>query len=325
MVLLLTRNDIESIMDMKFCLRAVEDAFRQLGQGNVSMPPRVSIPISTHQGYCFLMPAYIHGEREALAIKIVTQYNNNPTMHHLPTVQASVLLYSPVTGALVAIMDGVLFTAMRTGAASGVATNYLARKDSKTLGVIGTGFQARTQTMAILEVRKIERIRAYDIYPENCQKFCEDIGTKFKVECICSRDANDVVVGSDIIVTATTSETPVFDGKLLEEGTHVNSIAGLGQELDEYTIKNSKLVVDSRQAALEEARDIIIPIKKGVISPGHVYAELSELVLGKKRGRTNAEEITVFKSVGLAVEDAATARELYDLAKERRVGTDIPL
>lgn len=324
MVLLLARKDLESVMNMRFCLGTVEEAFRELTLGNVSMPNRVLIALSRHDSHYFLMPAYVHGEKEALVTKAGTDSPNNPTKHGLPTVQAVVLLFDAEKGSLLSIMDGRYFTAMRTGAASGVATNLLARREARTLGVIGTGFQARAQTMAMLEVRKIEKIKAYDIYPEICRKYCDEISERFDVQCACTTNSKEAVVGSDIIVTATTSKTPVFRGSDLADGTHVNSIGGIGcPELEESILKRAKLVVDSKETALKEAPDIINAIKNGGISEDHIHAELGELILGKKTGRTDPKEITVFRTVGVAAEDATTARAVYELAKKRNIGADI--
>lgn len=324
MVLILTREELESIVNMKDCIEVVEEGFKRLALGEVVMPKRSAIPIKNYNGLFLLMPAYIE-KLNVLSTKIVTDYPENPLKQNLPTVQAWVLYFDATTGSLEAIMDGVFFTAMRTGAAGGVAIKYLARENAEIIGVFGAGAQARTQIIAAREVRDVKEVKVYDIYPEKSKRFHEELSKlDFKVR-VC-KEPRDVVSKTDIVITATTSKKPVFDGDWLEEGTHINSIGGVGcQELDEKTIKRAKLVVDYREAVLEEASDIIIPIKKGIITPEHIYAEIGEIALGKKQGRVDPKEITVFRTVGVAAEDAVTAKMVYEKAKERNVGNFIEI
>jgi ornithine cyclodeaminase/alanine dehydrogenase len=261
---------------------------------------------------------------DALGMKLVSAYPDNPTKYNLPTILGTVLLNDPRTGALLSIMDGAWITAMRTGAVSGVATRYLAREDARTVGIFGTGVQARTQLMAMKEARKLKDVKAYDIVPENSRKFSEEMTESLGITVMPEKDPMEVVSGSDIIVTATTSKVPVFNGEWLKEGVHINGVGshhGPGvKELDEVTIRKAKVVVDQREASLKEAGDLMDPISKDVISADHIYAELGELVTGKKKGRTSNNEITVFKSVGLAIQDVATGMKVYELAKAKGVG-----
>ena len=328
MVLLLNRKDLESILTMKDVMKAVEEAFRQFALGNVKMPLRPLIRLEKSNGSVNYMPAYVGGIN-ALAVKVVAVYPDNPKNHNLPTIQGTVLLHDPETGSLLAIMDGGFITAMRTGAASGVATKYLARKNAKVLGIFGCGTQARTQLAAVNETRKLETAKAYDVLPQARKTFSEEMSKKLGINVIPTDNPKDVVTNSDIIITATTSKEPVFKGKWLENGCHINGIGshfGPGwREFDETTIKRAKVVVDSKEACLKEAGDIIDPIQMGVISQDHIYAELGEIIAGKKKGRINDDEITLFKSVGLALQDTATAMKAYEKAKALNIGKTVSI
>jgi alanine dehydrogenase len=326
MVLVLTRQDVESILTMKDTMMAVEEAFRQLDQGTVDMPLRPVIRPRKYGGLVTFMPAYIDG-MDALGMKLVTAYPDNPKKYDLPTILGTILLNDPRTGALLSIMDGAWITAMRTGAAGGVATKYLAREDSRTIGVFGAGVQAKTQLMAVKETRNVKEARAYDIVPENARKFSEEMTAKLGITVVATKNAIDVVSESDIVIAATTSKVPVFNGDWLKLGAHINGIGshhGPGvKELDEATIKKAKVVVDQRDASLREAGDLIDPISKGTVTPDHIYAELGEIVSGKKKGRTSSTEITLFKSVGLAIQDISTAVKVYELAKNMGIGKNV--
>jgi ornithine cyclodeaminase/alanine dehydrogenase len=272
------------------------------------------------------MPAYLE-EMNALGIKVVSVYPDNPKLG-LPTILGVVLLTEPKSGELLAVMDGAYLTAVRTGAASGVATKHLARKDADEVGIIGTGVQGKKQVAAVCEVRPIKKVKAYDVLPDKCKLFCSEVSKELGVKVVQVGSARDAVSGSDIVLTASTSKTPVVEGEWLEEGTHVNAIGSHtpdARELDATAVKRAKLVVDSKEAALKEAGDLIIPISQGLLSQDHIFAELGEVVTGKKPGRENESEITLFKSQGLAIQDISTARRVYDLAIKKGVGRVVQL
>ena len=326
MALLLTRKDVESALTMPDAISAVEEAFRQQQLGTVQLPLRTPIRIPQHKGTVLFMPAYIGG-MDALGMKVVKVYPENPSQHGLPTILATVLLNDPRTGELIALMDGAYLTAMRTGAASGVATKYLARPESKVVGVFGAGIQARTQLMAMCAVRPITEARVYDPAPGAASNFCRDMGAALGITARPADTARDAVEGCDIIVTASTSKTPVFDGQWLAPGAHINGVGSHAldaRELDSVTIKRSKVIVDLRSAALAEAGDLVTPINAGEITADHMYAELGEIVAGKQ-GRADASEITIFKSVGLAVQDVSTAIKVYELARQKGIGQEVSL
>ena len=256
----------------------------------------------------------------------VAQYDENLKCG-LPTILASILLSDPQNGKPLAMMEGAYLTALRTGAASGVATKYLARRDSKVVGVIGTGVQARTQIWAMTEVlRNIAKVKAYDVSPGRVEGFAKDISQKLGLDVETVETSKQCVENSDLIVVASTSRVPVLDGNWLTKGTHVNSIGVSGpegRELDDTTIKKAKIVVDTKEGVLAETGDLIIPIKRGIISQENIYAELHEIVGGKKPGRTSDDEVTCWKAVGMAIEDAAVAKLVYDKAKKEGIGKEV--
>ena len=327
MPLLLTRKDVETVLTMKDAIAAVEEGFRQLALGNVTMPQRTAIRLSDHHGLHLGMPAYVGGADEggSLALKVVTVYPDNPSKYGLPTTIGTLLLNDPRTGALVAIMDAGFLTAMRTGAVSGVATRYLAREDASSVGVFGAGVQARAQLVAVCEVRPIERAVVCDPRQESREAYAAEMAERLSISIEPSGDPR-ACVENDIVVTASSSKTPVFEGAWLVPGTHVNGIGSHSpdaRELDTETIQRAKIVPDLASACLAEAGDLIIPIQERAITEDHIHANLGEVVAGLKPGRESDEEITLFKSVGLAVQDAAAAARVYELAQATGVGTEI--
>jgi ornithine cyclodeaminase/alanine dehydrogenase len=325
MVLILSRSDLEKILTMKDVIEYVEMAFLELQRGTAILPMRATITLSEKHGWIGVMPAYL-GRMGSLSTKIVTVFEKN-LEKNMPTIMATIMLNDSETGAPLAIMDGTLITAMRTGAVCGVATKYLARKDSKNVGIFGAGVQARTQLMAMCAVREIRKALVHDVVKERAESFASEMSKILKIP-VEACEPRDLVAQSDIIVTATTSKTPVFDGSWVKPGTHLNLIGSFKpdvREVDEEVIKKAKIVVDQKSAALEEAGDIIIPLKAGIITEKDIYAELGELAAGLKPGRTSDFEITLFKSVGLGIQDCAAAWLAYMRAKEKGVGMEVEL
>lgn len=325
MPLLLTRDDVAGVLQMSDCMDVVEKAFGELAAGTAVLPLR--IPITPPDGLALYMPAYLK-ELGALACKVVTVYKNNPSKHGLPTTIGKVLLQDPETGDVICIMDGGYLTAVRTGAVSGVATKYLARKDKGQIaGIFGAGVQAKMQLWAVTEAREITKALVYDISDEATTGFIKEMSVKLNLEIVRAVSPEEILE-TDIFCTATSSPTPIFDGLKVREGTHINGIGSHtpgARELDAEIIKRSKFIADSTEACLKEAGDIIIPIKDGVIEENHIYAELGEIILGKKPGRINDGEITLFKSNGLAIQDVAAAKLIYDRAIEAGIGAKVDL
>lgn len=326
MVLVISREEIEKILTMKEVIYEVELAFKNLSLKKAIMPIRSNIPLTKHNGIIYYMPAYIE-ETDALAVKVVSVHKEN-YKYGLPTTQAVILLNEAKTGRLLSIMDGGYITAMRTGAASGVATKYLAKKKVKIAGILGAGVQARTQLWAICEVKPIELAYVYDVKHDIMEKYSQEMSKKLGIYVKPIENVKKLIEESEIICTATTSKTPIFNGEWLVEGTHINAIGAHTpdtRELDTITIKKSKVVVDSYEACLKEAGELIIPIKEGVITKDHIHAELGEVIAGIKTGRENDKEITLFKSVGLAIQDTATALIVYRKALENKLGREIKI
>jgi len=238
------------------------------------------------------------------------------------------LLNDPATGELLALMDGILLTAMRTGATSALATKYLSRKDSETLGIIGAGAQAPFQAEAISKVRSIHKILVYDKDQKIAGHFSEAVSKSLQIPVHAMASPQKVVVGSDILVTVTTSTTPVFDGHDLKKGTHINAVGAYTpemRELDDVTVRRSKIVVDTYEGCMAEAGDLLIPIRDGKFSKENIHADLGEIVLGQKPARTREDEITLFESVGFALEDLMVATLAYKKAGEQGVGLEFTL
>jgi ornithine cyclodeaminase/alanine dehydrogenase len=325
MTLILNKSDVISVLTMKDCMDAMEKAFSELTSGTAVLPLRTAI--APPDGLSLYMPAYLK-KMEALACKVVTVYKNNPLKYNLPTTIGKVLLQDPATGDVICIMNGGYLTAVRTGAASGVATKYLARKeDGQVAGIFGAGVQAKMQLWAIAEARKLSRAIVYDISEGAVDAFIKELSNKLNLEIIHAASP-DEVLKADIICTATSSATPLFDGNKVKEGTHINGIGSHtpgARELDTAIVKRSKFIGDSREACFKEAGDIIIPLNAGEIPESHFYAELGEIITGKKPARENDSEITIFKSNGLAIQDAATARLVYEKAVSGGIGVKIEI
>lgn len=325
MTLILNKEEVAYVLDMKDCIKAVEDAFTELANGTADMPMRSNI--KSPDGLSLYMPAYLKGMK-ALACKVVTVFKENPVRHHLPTTIGKVLLQNPETGDVICIMNGGLLTAIRTGAASGVATKYLARDEKEmTVGIFGTGVQAQMQLEAMCAVRDIKKAWAFDINEEIAKKFARQMHEKLGIEIVVAAD-RDELLQADILCAATSSPTPIFDGSKVKAGTHINGIGSHtpnARELDTEIIKKAKFVGDSKEACFNEAGDIMIPLDAGEIEETHYYGDLGEVITKRKEGRVNDTEITIFKSNGLAIQDAATAKLVYDKAIEKGIGTEVEI
>ena len=324
----ISRNDLESILKMEEVIEAVEGAFADYARGRWVIPSRTHFNLP--EGVILSMPSFLspgEGAGGILGAKLVSVFPGNPEKG-FPLIYGLYLLYDPTTGSPLALIDGVYLTGVRTGAASAVATKYLSRSDSKALGIIGTGVQAGFQLKAILTVRAIEVCYFFDKIEDRARKFAEDYSDKLGVKLEVLSSPDEVVGKSDVVVTATTSPIPVVSGSSLREGTHLNVIGAFTpetREVDSEAVKKACLFVDSYEGALSEAGDLLIPMGEGVISREDIRGELSEVVTGIKPGRTTRDEITLFKSVGFAIEDAAVGRLAYEKALERGIGTQIEL
>jgi len=322
-VLVLSRRDLEKAVSMREAIEAVEKAFLALYRGEVKQPLRSIVEAAG--GYVLNMPCY-YPAAKSFTVKTVSVFEEN-LRRGLPTIFATVLLIDPETGMPLAVMEGGYLTALRTGAATGVATKYLAREDSEVLAIVGAGFQAPFQAKAVMEVRGIRRVLIYDISRERSEGLAEEL-RRLGVEARAAGSCREAVEQADVVVLATTAREPAISGDWVKPGTHLNSIGWMGtdaRELDTKTVLMSKLVVDSREAVLAESGDILIPIREGAMSEEHIYAEIGEVIAGEKPGRESEREVTLWKSVGQAVQDAAVAKLAYERAAEAKLGVEVEL
>ena len=324
-VLILNKRDIESLLSMRTCLELMERALASLARGKVVLPLRPVLRIPDSRNVFALMPAY-SAELEAIGTKFITVFPDNHGTE-LDSHQGAVILIDGERGNLLALMDAASITAIRTAAVSGVATKLLAGSDVTTLAILGSGVQARTHVDAMLEVRPFRKVLVWSRNAEHAKalvKSFESRGVEFEV----ARDAQSAVRSADVVCTVTASPQPVLHGKWLRPGTHINAVGAslpTARELDSEAVRMADVWVDRRESALNEAGDLLIPIKEGVISADHIRGEIGELLSGHDRGRGDGKEITLFKSLGLAIEDLACAHYLHDRAKSDRVGTWVEL
>jgi ornithine cyclodeaminase/alanine dehydrogenase len=324
MTLVLGELDVNALTEMTALISVLENGQIEHSRGKVVQPMRSRVTISPYPGFLDIMPGYVK-KSDALSVKVLTSRKNNREAGR-PVIYATVLLIDARSGRLMAIMDGGSVTAIRTAAVSGVATRYLARKDARSLAVIGTGRQARTHLWSMLNVRPIEKIIAHDHHIESAERFKQEMENRFHVKIVLVESVEDAVKTADIVVLSTTTTDPVLRGDWLREGMHINSIASATpnvRELDTTAIKKSKVVVDSKEVALLESGDILIPISEGEVTSGHIHAEVGEIAAGKKPGRLNDQEITLYKSMGLAIQDTAAANWLYQKAREHGRGIEV--
>lgn len=325
-VLLIRDSEARSLLNMNVVLELVEKAFREKALGRVQMPPKTYLYYKKYDGDLRTMPSYLE-TLDISAVKVVNVHPNNKD-HGLPSIMATILLIDPKTGGIVSIMDGTWITAMRTGAASGIATKYLARKDSKSLGLVGLGVQAITQLMAITKVIHIEEVRVFDISLKAKDKFVQKIEKEYRgIKVITAKNVKDAILNVDIAVTTTPAKAPIVKNEYISPGTHINAVGADApgkEELDPLIIKRSKVVVDDIEQACHSG-EINIPLRKGIIKSEDIYAELGEIIVKKKLGRENNGEVTVFDTTGLAILDAITADFVYKKAVQNNCGENIEL
>jgi ornithine cyclodeaminase len=327
-MLFLKKEDIKKVFSMNDAIDAIKEAFSMYSQGKSVVPLRVNINIPKYQGQNLYMPVYMD-DLNIGGIKIVSVFPGN-IEKGINSVQATMVLINEETGEVSSILDGTYLTQLRTGAAQGAATDILARKDSKIGVLFGTGEQASSQLEAMLIARKLEKVYVFDINKIRAEEFADKIQSEligYNTEIIANSDVDKVLPVADIITTVTTSKNPVFDGRLVKEGAHINGIGAYTpdmQEIDEYLVKRAdRVFVDSKKAVLSEAGDFIIPIKRGIIDSNRINGELGEVISGGILGRQSDKEITLFKTVGIAVEDVVVAAEIYRRALNAGLGTKL--
>jgi ornithine cyclodeaminase/alanine dehydrogenase-like protein (mu-crystallin family) len=321
----LSAQDVRRAFPMKLAVAAMKEAFIQISGGKTVAPPRTSLEIPEYNGDTLVMPVYAPATR-LIGLKLATLFGDNPAQG-LPLLQALILVMDATTGAPLAVMNGADITAIRTGAASGAATDLLARKDSRVAAIFGAGVQGRSQLEAVCAVRSIRQAYIFDPNPGQAASFAREMGEKLSIPVTVA--ASTATLGeADIICTATSSAEPVFADKELKSGAHINAIGSYKlhkREVPPETVLRAKVFVDQVESCLEEAGDIIIPLNEGLISQDHILGEIGEILNGDKPGRTSGDQITFFKSVGNAVQDLVSAAKILEAAREMNLGVEVTL
>jgi alanine dehydrogenase len=320
-VLIADQEQVSRLLPMDECIDVMENTLKMLAQGEALLPLRTMLVLPDGQNLMGLMPSYLGGI-QSVGVKVIAAFPSNYGTEY-DTHQGVVLLFDTQHGLLRAIVDGTAVTALRTAAVSGVATRLLARPDAGDLALIGAGTQARTHLEAMSEVRKIRRVRVFSLPLEGAFQFAERESQRHGIQVEVRESAPDAVAGADIICTVTTAKEPVVQGDWIAPGAHINAVGAFTpatREVDTGAVVRSRLYVDRRESALAEAGEFLIPKAEGAIGDDHIVGELGELLLGEVQGRTDSQQITLFKSLGIAVEDLASARHVYEKAQRERTG-----
>jgi len=321
-ILLVNQSEVAAWLPMRECIDVMADAFKMLASGNTILPLRPIMWLPERIGALAMMPAYMK-DINAMGLKVLTLFPGNHGTQY-DSHQGAVLLCEATHGGLLAIMDATAITAIRTAAVSGLATKLLAREDAHDLAILGTGTQARTHLEAMLLVRKIARVRVWSRNAAPAGKFAEHESQRYQIKIEAVETARDAIIGADIICATTAAKEPIVLGEWLKPGAHINAVGActpITRELDTNAMLKSHLIVDRRESALYEAGDFIIPKKEGALDDTHIRGELGEILLGQIHGRTSPEQITLFKSLGLAIEDLAAAQHIYTKIAEKGAGT----
>lgn len=321
----LSSADVRQALPMADAIIAMKSAYEQLSAGSAEMPLRSRTP-AANDGILLTMPAYLKASAE-LGVKIVSVFPQNAEQG-LPIIHAMVLAFDATTGQPLAILEGGELTAIRTGAGAGAATDLLAREDSRTVAIIGSGVQARTQLLAVCAVRPIEQAFVYSHDTARLGTFAQSLQAELNIPITVTANADEAVAQADIVCTATTSTTPVFSTSALQLGTHINAIGSYRpdmQEVETATLQKAYIVADSREGVLAECGEIIKAIEEGAITAESIQAEIGEVITGEQAGRTHPDQITYFKSVGVAVQDAAAAAMALRNAERENIGIEVAL
>jgi ornithine cyclodeaminase/alanine dehydrogenase-like protein (mu-crystallin family) len=321
--LVLSHAQVLELLPIKECIAVMREALIALAAGEAHQPLRTIIRPPDASGVMGLMPAYMSGGRAAFGLKAICIFPGNPAKGK-DAHQGAVLLFSADTGDLLAIMNASAITAIRTASVSAVATDLLARLDACNLAIIGSGVQARSHLVAMSQVRIIKRCRIASRHIEHARKFSEEMRPDFSFRLEPVKTVDEALEGADLIVTATTAVEPIVRREWLLPGAHLNVVGSStpnAREVDSETMAAASLFVDRRESTINEAGDYLFAVRDGVIGPDHIRAEIGEVLRGDKPGRTSSEEITLFKSLGLAVEDLFAAEYVYRKAKQSNVGT----
>ncbi len=323
-MLILSEKQVEGLIDIDELIAALERAHIQYSTGNAVMPVRLVVPLPQIDGRITSMPGFLN-EDQALGMKVVTYFQNNPRQN-VPSILATIMLFSPETGKMIAVMDGSYITAIRTACASAMASKVLSNPTASVLGILGAGVQAKAHIRALSRVRKIRRIKIYSPSGTSASRVKQEVESQLGVAIEVANSAEEAVRGADLIVTATTAKQPILATEWLKSGAHINAVGSHRpdlRELDGATLARSRVFVDSREAIMAECGDVLLALADKSITADHVQAEIGEILAGTRPGRIATEEVTLYKSVGIAIQDVATARLVYHKALQRGVGTDV--
>lgn len=325
-VLIANQDEVSALLPMNECIGVMEDALKMFAGGDALLPLRTMMILPDGENLMGLMPAYLGGI-ESVGVKVIAAFPGNIGSEY-DTHQGVVLLFDTAQGLLRAIVDGTAITAIRTGAVSGVATKLLARADAHDLAIIGAGTQARTHLAAMRCVREIKRVRVCSRAVERAQRFAAREAERHGIDIEVVKTAPEAVDGADIICTVTSAAAPVLKGAWIAPGAHINAVGAFTpttREVDTEAVVKARLYVDRRESTLSEAGEFIIPQNEGAIDDSHIVGELGEVLTGKAPGRAAPDEITLFKSLGIAIEDLASAHYILNKAHEKNAGTWIKI
>jgi alanine dehydrogenase len=323
MLKVISKKDIEKLIDMKQVIILMEKAFADYSLGKIEVPLRTKIRVDKNNGDILFMPAYL-SEENALGVKIVSVYPDNREKS-MQTIFSTLMLNDSKTGEPIALMDAEVITAFRTGAVTGAAAKYLSNIDSRVVSLFGAGIQARAQIEAIYAVRNIEKVYVFSLNKDRLRNFCLEMSEKLKIVVVEGTNQKEALEQSDIIITATTSSTPVFNGEYVKMGTFISSVGSFTstmQEIPDEIVVKASIIVDTYNSALKEAGDLVIPLEKGIISKDSIRGELGDVILNKI-SRQSKDEVIFFKSVGLAFQDMCVAPKIYEKAVALGIGNDV--
>jgi ornithine cyclodeaminase len=325
-VLIVDQRQVERLLSMAECIELMRDAFERCARGAAQFPLRPFIKLPDRRGVLAMMPGYL-SDPLTIGVKVISVYPGNlgtPLDAH----QGAIMLFDPTDGHLAAIIDASAVTAIRTAAASAVATDLLARRDIDTLAILGSGVQARTHVAAMHLVRPVRCVRVWSRTPERARALATDLSRRLGLSIDVAPSAAEAVTGAGVVCTTTGARDPILQGAWLSPGAHVNAVGSASptmRELDTQAVIHARVFVDSRESARHEAGDLLIPMKEGAFSEDHIAGEIGDVITGDVVGRRTDREITLFKSLGVAAQDLAAARFIVEKAINERAGTTVEL
>ena len=325
-VQIINQAEVQKLLTMEACIDVMREALTTLAKGDAIQPLRSALRLPQKVGVLGMMPAYL-GNPPVMGTKVISVFPGNIGTQY-DSHQGAVMLFDTTHGQLLAIIDASEITAVRTPAASAVATEILAREDATDLALLGSGTQARGHLEAMLLVRPIHRVRVWSLPLDHSRQFAAHESQRHGITVEHMDTAQEAVEGADIICTTTSAREPVLIGKWIADGAHINAIGAsnpFSRELDTEAVLRSRMFVDRLESAINEAGDFLFPKKEGAIKDDHIQGEIGDILLGKIPGRQSQQEITLFKALGLAVEDVAAAHHVYQLAIKKGVGTSVEL